>query len=54
MGSLVRATFSKPSSNGLTIRTSFDVKPGNYVVRLVLRDGGSNLMASENGVVEIP
>ena len=48
------ATFSKPSSNGLTIRTSFDVKPGNYVVRLVLRDGGSNLMASENGVVEIP
>ncbi|MGD0578574.1 MAG: VWA domain-containing protein [Bryobacteraceae bacterium] len=48
------ADYGKPSSSGLTIRTSFDVKPGSYVVRLVVRDGESHLMASENGVVEIP
>ena len=48
------AGFSKPAGNGLTIRTSFDVKPGNYVVRLVVRDGDSHSMAAENAVVDIP
>jgi len=48
------ADYAKPSNPGLTIRTGFDVKPGSYVVRLVVRDGESHLMASENSVVEIP
>ena len=48
------ADYAKPSNPGLTIRTGLDVKPGSYVVRLVVRDGESHLMASENSVVEIP
>ncbi|MGO9239310.1 MAG: VWA domain-containing protein [Bryobacteraceae bacterium] len=48
------AGFATPATNGLTIRTSFDVKPGNYVVRLVVRDGESHSMAAENAVVDIP
>lgn len=48
------ADLTGPSGRGLTIHTSFDVKPGNYVVRLVVRDGESHSMASENAVVEIP
>jgi len=38
----------------LTVRTSLDVKPGAYVLRLVVRDGESRLMASENAMVNIP
>jgi hypothetical protein len=39
---------------GLIVRTSFDVKPGSYRIRLVVRDGEGQLMAAENGAVEIP
>jgi hypothetical protein len=39
---------------GLAVRTSFDVKPGSYMIRLVLRDHEGQLMAAENGAVEIP
>jgi len=39
---------------GITLKTSFDVKPGNYMVRLVARDGEQKLMSAENGAVEIP
>jgi hypothetical protein len=38
----------------LTIRTDFTVKPGAYVLRLVLRDAEEQLMAAENGTVDIP
>ena len=31
-------TLEKKLDNGLTIRTAFSVKPGTYVVRLVVRD----------------
>jgi hypothetical protein len=48
------ANFEKPASPGLTVRTSLDVKPGAYVLRLVVRDGETHLMASENAVVNIP
>jgi len=48
------ANFVKPTSTGLTVRTSLDVKPGAYVLRLVVRDGESRLMASENAMVNIP
>jgi VWFA-related protein len=38
---------------GLTLKTSFDVKPGSYLVRLVVRDAEGQSMSAENGTVEI-
>jgi VWFA-related protein len=38
---------------GITLKSSFDVKPGNYLVRLVVRDSEGQLMSAENGTVEI-
>jgi hypothetical protein len=37
----------------LTLKTSFDVKTGSYLVRLVVRDDGGQLTA-ENDAVDIP
>ncbi len=39
---------------GVAMKTSFDVTPGSYVVRLVVRDSEGQAMAARNGVVEIP
>ncbi len=39
---------------GVAMKTSFDVTPGSYVVRLVVRDSEGQSMAARNGVVEIP
>src|SRR5579862_98638 len=47
-------TLEKLSQTGVTVRTNFDVKPGDYVVRLVVRDSQAALLSAENGVVEIP
>jgi VWFA-related protein len=38
----------------VTVRTSFDVKPGTYLIRLVARDAEGQQISSENGAVEIP
>jgi VWFA-related protein len=40
--------------SGITVKTSFDVKPGSYVIRLVVRDSEGELMAAANGAVDIP
>ena len=40
--------------NGMTLKTEFNVKPGSYLVRLVVRDSEGRRMAAENGAVEIP
>ncbi len=40
--------------NGITVRTSFDVIPGDYVIRLVVRDAEGQMMSAENGSIEIP
>jgi len=40
-------------NHGLTLRTSFDVQPGAYLARLVVRDSGRQISA-ENRSVEIP
>jgi VWFA-related protein len=40
--------------SGIALRTSFDVKPGSYMVRIVARDSEQQLMSAENGGVEIP
>jgi hypothetical protein len=39
---------------GITLRSSFDVKPGRYLVRIVARDAEQQMMSAENGAVEIP
>ena len=41
-------------ASGITLRSSFDVKPGRYMVRLVARDTEQQVMSAENGAVEIP
>jgi len=38
----------------VTIKTPFDVPPGKYAIRLVVRDAEGHRMAAENGMVEIP
>jgi VWFA-related protein len=47
-------TFSARLDAGVSMKTSFDVAPGSYVVRLVVRDSEGQTMAARNGVVEIP
>ena len=47
-------TFQKLTHSGVTVKTSFDLKPGDYVVRLVVRDSNAALLSAENGVVQIP
>jgi VWFA-related protein len=51
---LLDATLEKVSNSGITVRTNFDVPPGSYVIRLVVRDSEGQTMAARNGVVEIP
>jgi VWFA-related protein len=46
-------TLENKLASGITLKTSFDVKPGNYLVRLVVRDEEGQLMSAENGAVEI-
>jgi len=46
-------TLENKLGSGVTVRTSFDVKPGSYLVRLVVRDEEGQL-AAENGAIEIP
>jgi len=40
--------------SGITLKSSFDVKPGRYMVRVVARDSQQQGMSAENGAVEIP
>ncbi|HEY2012126.1 MAG TPA: VWA domain-containing protein [Bryobacteraceae bacterium] len=47
-------TLEKRADSGITVRSSFDVKPGTYLVRLVVRDGEGQMMSAANGAVEIP
>jgi VWFA-related protein len=51
---LLDATMEKIQNSGVTVRTNFDVAPGSYVIRLVVRDSEGQTMAARNGVVEIP
>jgi len=38
----------------IVITTEFDVKPGAYLVRLVVRDDESRLITAENAAAQIP
>jgi VWFA-related protein len=47
-------TLEHKLGSGITMRTSFDVKPGGYLVRLVVRDAEDRQMSAQSGAVEIP
>ena len=47
-------TASQLLRGGLTVKSSFDLKPGKYLVRQVIRDSEGSQMAARNGAVEIP
>ena len=51
---LLDTTYERLTRNGLTVKSSFDVKPGTYMVRMVVRDGEGQQMAARNGAVVIP
>jgi VWFA-related protein len=48
------ATLERLDQTGVTVKTNFDVKPGGYLVRLVVRDSKAAQLSARNGVVEIP
>lgn len=41
-------------NSGIVVKEAFDVSPGRYLVRVVVRDGVGRTMAARNGGVEIP
>ncbi|HYL83438.1 MAG TPA: VWA domain-containing protein [Candidatus Angelobacter sp.] len=47
-------TYDRLSRSGLIVKSSFDIKPGTYLVRLVVRDAEGAQMAARNGAVVIP
>jgi VWFA-related protein len=51
---LLDTTYTRLSRTGLTVKSSFEVKPGRYLVRQVVRDSEGAQMAARNGAVEIP
>jgi VWFA-related protein len=51
---LKEETFTARLAAGLNVKTSFDVQPGKYVLRLVVRDSEGEMMSSRNGIVDIP
>ena len=46
-------TLGSKLASGITLKSIFDVKPGSYLVRLVVRDDEGQL-AAQNGAIEIP
>jgi len=51
---LLDRTVDRLSHSGFTLKSSFDVKPGTYLVRLVVREAEGAQMAARNGAISIP
>ena len=51
---LLDATIAKMSLTGFTVKSTFDVKPGTYMIRQVVRDSEGAQMAARSGTVAIP
>ncbi len=51
---LMDSTVDRLGRSGLTVKSSFDIKPGTYLVRQVVRDAEGAQMAARNGAVVIP
>jgi len=47
-------TLESMPASGITVKSSLDVAPGSYAVRLVVRDSEGQMMSALNGVIEIP
>jgi hypothetical protein len=48
------ATLAKFSQTGITLKTEFDLKPGTYLVRQIVRDAEAGQLSGLNRTVEIP
>jgi VWFA-related protein len=51
---LLDTTYDRLTRVGLNLKSSFDVKPGSYLVRQVVRDSEGAQLAARNGAVVIP
>jgi VWFA-related protein len=51
---LTDATYQKLLETGIVMKGAFAVKPGNYVVRQLIREADNGKMAMQTGVVELP
>ncbi len=51
---LLDGSLEKLSQSGVTAKTSFDVKPGTYLIRQVVRDSEGAQLSALNRTVEIP
>jgi VWFA-related protein len=51
---LKEETLALRLSKGIGLKSDFDVPPGRYVVRVVVRDSEGEMMSTKNGIVEIP
>jgi len=47
-------TLDLRGDTGFTVRSTFDVKPGAYMIRLVVRDSEGQQMSAANGSIDIP
>jgi VWFA-related protein len=52
--SLLEPNYQEMVQSGLTTKTSFDLKPGKYIIRQVVRDFENSQMAARNGTAVIP
>ncbi len=50
---LRETTLAKLLNSGMAVKETFDVPPGRYVVRVVVRDSDGQAMAARNGTVDI-
>jgi hypothetical protein len=48
------ATLAKLTQTGITLKTEFDLKPGTYMVRQIVRDFEAGQLSGLNRTVEIP
>jgi VWFA-related protein len=48
------STLERLIKSGITLKTEFDVKPGTYMVRQIVRDSEASQLASLSRTVEIP
>jgi VWFA-related protein len=51
---LLDKTYDRLSHTGVVMKSSFELKPGKYMVRQVIRDSEGAQMAAKNGAVVIP
>lgn len=51
---LLDASIERLGHTGFVVKSTFDLKPGNYLVRQVVRDSEGSHMAARNGIVVIP